>query len=155
MKFKLESMVDETDMSILQVLQGNARSGFSKIGRKIGLSPPAVAERVYKMEEKGVIRGYHADVNPGAFGMDVLAFISLTTQPDKYPEIYCLAKKQPEIIECHHISGNESLILKIAARSISELNILIETLSGFGATKTSIVLSSPVEKKVWGVVEKK
>jgi Lrp/AsnC family transcriptional regulator, leucine-responsive regulatory protein len=147
MNAKFESPVDIIGMNILRELQINARSTFSQIGRKIGLSSPAVAERIYKMEAAGIIKGYHADISPDAFGMDLMAFITLTTQPEKYQKIYSFAEKQQEIVECHHISGNESLMLKVFAGSIVQLNTMIEKLSQFGETKTSIVLSSPIKKK--------
>jgi len=148
MKAKFESSVDTIGIHILRELQMNARSTFSEIGRKVGLSSPAVAERVYKMEGAGIINGYHADINPGAFGQDIMAFITLITRPEKYPDIYSFAEKQKEIFEWHHISGNESLILKVVTGSISQLNDMIEKLSRFGETKTAIVLSSPILKKI-------
>lgn len=148
MNAKFESSVDKIGMNILRELQMNARSTFSEIGRRVGLSSPAVAERVYKMEETGIINGYHADINPSIFGQDIIAFITLTTQPEKYQKIYSFAEKQKEIVECHHISGNESLILKVVSGSISQLNSMVEKLSKFGETKTAIVLSSPVKKKI-------
>ncbi len=148
MNAKFESPVDAISMNILKELLMNARSTFSEIGRKIGLSSPAVAERVYKMEAAGIINGYHADINLDAFGLDLMAFIALTTQPEKYQKIYSFAEKQKEIVECHHISGNESLLLKVVAGSIAQLNTMIEKLGQFGETKTSIVLSSPIKKKI-------
>jgi Lrp/AsnC family leucine-responsive transcriptional regulator len=147
MSAKVESPIDSIGIKILRELQMNARSSFSRIGRKVGLSSPAVAERVYKMESAGIIGGYHADINPKAFGQDVMAFVTLTNQPEKYQAIYAFAEKEEEIVECHHISGNESLILRIITGSIGQLNTMIEKLSRFGETKTSIVLSSPIQKK--------
>ena len=144
---KNQSSPDETGLAILRELQANARATFSEIGRKVGLSPPAVAERVYKMEAAGIITGYHAAVNPGVLGHDILAFISLTTLSARYKEIFAFAENQGEILECHHISGNESLILKVTAQSIAHLDCLVERLGRYGETKTSIVLSSPVSKK--------
>ena len=150
MNAKVESPVDSIGVKILRELQMNARSSFSRIGRKVGLSSPAVAERVYKMESAGIIGGYHADINPQAFGQDVMAFVTLTNQPEKYQIIYAFAEKEEEIVECHHISGSESLIMKIVTGSVAQLNTMIEKLSQFGETKTSIVLSSPVLKKQGG-----
>lgn len=148
MNAKFESPIDQIGMNILRELEMNARSGFSEIGRRVGLSSPAVADRVYKMEEAGIIRGYHADINPGVFGRDIMAFITLTTRPENYPKIYRFAEEQKEILECHHISGNESLLLKVVSGSIPQLNSLVEKLGLFGETKTSIVFSSPVQKKI-------
>lgn len=148
MNVKIESPVDGKGMKILRELQINARSTFSEIGRRVGLSSPAVAERVYKMEKAEIIRGYHADINPKLFGHEITAFITMTTKPEKYKKIYTFAENQNEIVECHHISGNESLILKVVSASISQLDGMVEQLSKFGDTKTAIVLSSPVQKKI-------
>ena len=148
MSVKFESSIDEIGIKILQALQMNARSTFSEIGKRVGLSSPAVAERIYKMEASGIINGYHADIKPDIFGHHILAFISLTTQPEKYQKIYSFAIKEKEIIECHHISGNESLIMKVVSVSIPHLESVVEKLSKFGETKTRIVLSSPINKKV-------
>ncbi len=142
------SSVDDIGMKILKELQINARSTFSDIGRKVGLSSPSVAERIYKMEESGIIMGYHADINPKVFDHNIMAFITLTTQPNKYKEIYAFAEEQKEILECHHVSGNESLIFKVVCGSISHLDSMVEKLSKYGETKTSIVLSSPLQKKI-------
>jgi len=147
MNAKFESPVDSIGMKILRELGKNARSGFSEIGRRVGLSSPAVAERVYKMEAAGIIRGYHADIHPGVFGRDIMAFITLTTRPENYPKIYRFAENQEEILECHHISGHESLLLKVVSGAIPQLNTLVEKLGQFGETKTAIVFSSPVQKK--------
>ena len=101
MNSKVKSAIDEISMKILRKLQMNARFTFSEIGRRVGLSSPAVAERIYKMEESGIINGYHADINPNTFGHNFMAFITLTTQPEKYQKIYSFAKKENEIVECH------------------------------------------------------
>ncbi len=146
MNLEKKNAVDETGMKILRELQINARSTFSEIGRKVGLSSPAVAERIYKMEASGVIKGYHADINPAVFGHNITAFITLTTQSGRYKEIYSFAEEQNEILECHHVSGNESLILKVVAGSISRLESVVDKLGQYGETKTSIVLSSPLHK---------
>ncbi len=142
------SSVDDIGMKILRELQINARSTFSDIGRKVGLSSPAVAERIYKMEEVGIISGYHTGINPIVFGHNIMAFITLTTQPNRYNEIFTFAEKQKEILECHHVSGDESLILKVVSGSIPQLNGMVEKLTKYGETKTSIVLSSPLQKKI-------
>ena len=146
MTMKNDSRVDETGMQILSVLQKNARATFSEIGRQVGLSSPAVAERVYKMEEAGILKGYHARINPAVFNHRVQAFIFLTIRPEQYESTYAFAEKENQILECHHISGRESLILKAACAGIPELDRLVESLGRFGETQTAIVLSSPILK---------
>jgi Lrp/AsnC family transcriptional regulator, leucine-responsive regulatory protein len=148
MNIKSKKEIDEIGMNILQELQFNARSTFSEIGRKVGLSSPAVAERVYKMEKLGIINGYHADVNSDVFFHNITAFITITTQSKHYPTILTLAENNNQFIECHHISGDESLIIKVVSSSMPNLDKLVDKLSEFGETKTSIVLSSMMKKKV-------
>ena len=148
MNLKFERSLDQIDVKILHELQKNARISFSEVGRRVGLSSPAVAERVKKLEEAGMVCGYHVKVNREKIGFPVLAFIFLTTQTEKYNKIYSFAEHTSEIIECHCISGSESFILRVIASSVSQLDDLVEKLNTFGETKTSIVLSSPMEKVV-------
>jgi len=144
---QLEKILDAVGRKLLQAVQENARLSFSELGRRVGLSAPAVAERLRKLEELEIITGYHAEVNPVAFGYGVMAVIRLSTSTDKYPRVLELAQRLPEIRECHHVTGNEAFILKVLATSIPHLESLIAQLSMFGATSTSIVLSSPVRKR--------
>lgn len=146
MNLKFEKSTDKLGLKILAELQVNARLSYSEIGRRVGLSSPAVAERIKKMEEAGIICGYHVDVDSEKIGFPILAFIYLTTQPEKYNKVYTYAENTPEIIECHCISGSESFIVKAYSKSVSQLDEIVEKLSEFGETKTSIVLSSPIKK---------
>ena len=144
---KFSKVLDNIGLNILRELKQNARTGFSEIGRRVGLSSPAVAERVYKMEELGIIGGYHVKLDPVSMGFPVLAFITLKTHPKKYSQIYSYLNDVAGVMECHHISGHESLIIKMYTTSVSNLDSMIEKLSEYGETKTSIVLSSPIDKK--------
>jgi Lrp/AsnC family leucine-responsive transcriptional regulator len=141
-------LLDRTGLKILRALQENARLSFSELGRQVALTPPAVAERVRKMEESGIISGYHAQVDPDKVGLPIRAFITLKTRAEKYPSVTALVRNCPEILECHHVSGGESFIMKVVASSIPHLEALIEKLSSFGETNTLIVLSSPVVKQL-------
>jgi len=147
MTLNIEKLLDPTGRKLLQLLQTNARLPFSELGRVVGLSTPAVTERVRRMEEAGLILGYHAEVNREKLGYIILAFIRVTTTPAQYPKFLTQANHAPEIVECHHVTGSESFILKVQVMSIPDLERLIEALSRFGQTATSIVLSSPVMKK--------
>ena len=151
MDFKFERLLDQIGVKILNELQMNARISFSEIGRRVGLSSPAVAERVKKMEEVGIICGYHANVDHEKIGFPILAFIFLTTKSEKYDKVYEFAENTQEIYECYCISGSESFILRVLSDSLSQLDALIDKLSEFGDTKTSIVLSSPVNKATIGI----
>ena len=145
--FQLGKILDRVGRKLLSAVQENARQSYSELGRQLGLSAPAVAERLRKMEEAELIRGYHAEVNPLLLGYGVVAFIRLTTSTDKYPRVLELARRLPEIRECHHVTGSEAFVLKVLATSIPHLESLIAQLSAYGTTGTSIVLSSPVNKQ--------
>lgn len=146
MPLQFEKILDSVGRKLLRAMQENARLSFSELGRRAGLSAPAVAERVRKLEELEIVTGYHAEVNPAALGYGVTAFIRLTTTTDKYLRVLELAQRLSEIRECHHVTGGEAFILKVLATSIPHLESLIAQLSVYGATSTSIVLSSPVRK---------
>jgi Lrp/AsnC family leucine-responsive transcriptional regulator len=148
MDFGFERLLDRTGLKILRALQENARLSLSELGRRVALSSPAVAERVRKMEAEGIISGYHARVEPEKVGLPVMAFILLKTRAEEYPDTISLARRLPEILECHHVSGDESFILKVIVSSIPHLERLIQKLNTFGETSTLIVLSSPVDKQV-------
>jgi len=154
MDFGFERLLDRTGFRILRALQENARLSFSELGRRVALSSPAVAERVRKMEEVGIIAGYHARVDPEKVGLPIMAFILLRTRTEKYPGVISLVRSVPEILECHHVSGSESFIVRVVASSIPHLENLIERFSPFGETSTLIVLSSPVVKQVLDLGEK-
>jgi Lrp/AsnC family leucine-responsive transcriptional regulator len=146
MPLQLERILDPVGRKLLRAMQENARLSFSELGRRVGLSAPAVAERLRKLEELEIITGYHAEVNPASLGYGVMAFIRLTTTTAQYPRVLELAQRLPEIRECHHVTGSEAFILKVLATSIPHLESIIAQLSAYGATGTSIVLSSPVRK---------
>ena len=147
MELKIERLLDTIGKKILNTLQRNARISFSDLGRKVGLSTPAATERVRKLEDAGVLLGYHAVVDTAKVGFPVSAFIHLTTAVQHYPEATSFMKNQDEVLECHHISGEESFIIKVVVPSVEHLVSLVEKLSPFGQTKTSIVLSSSFVKR--------
>ena len=144
----MKRILDRVGLQILNALQENARLSFSQLGRQVALSPPAVIERVRKMEDAGMISGYHAKVAPEKVGLPVMAFLMLTTRTEHYPHVISLADSAPEILECHHVSGDESFVMRAVVSSVSHLERLIGQLSPYGQTKTLIVLSSPVAKSV-------
>jgi Lrp/AsnC family transcriptional regulator, leucine-responsive regulatory protein len=143
-----EKLLDTIGWKILNLLQENARLSLAEIGRLVGLSAPAVRERVCRMEEEGIISGYHADVPLHEIGLPVLAFIRMQVPTEKYQRLIGFSNKSSEVLECHHLSGGDSFILKVAVSSVSKLEQIINSLSMYGSTKTSIVLSSVVKKHV-------
>ena len=146
MDFQNEKLLDKIGLKILAVLQADARTPLSRIAKKAGLSAPAVAERIRKLEEAGIIKGYHARISPEAVGRPVSAFIKLTTDARNYHAVKALAAEMPQVTSCHHISGDASFILRAQVEDLPALESVVDRLSPFGQTQTSIVLSTSVEK---------
>jgi Lrp/AsnC family leucine-responsive transcriptional regulator len=140
--------LDRISWRILDELQADARLSYSELGRRVGLSTPAAAERVRRLEDQGVIRGYRAEVDPLAAGLAVAAFIRVrVTGPESQArKLTAALEKMPEVFECHRCTGDESFVLKARVGSVGRLEALIDKLSPFGATTTSLILSSPVER---------
>ena len=141
---------DEIDWRILDQLQRDGRISYTELGRRVALTAPAVAERVKRLEETGVIKGFHADVDAAKVGFPITAFVRWTSSGPDCSHLGDVAKDIPEIVECHRVTGEASYILKILARSVGHLEQLINGLMPYGSTITSVVLSSPVEHRPVG-----
>lgn len=140
--------LDRVGRRIMAALQRQARLTYTQVGRQVGLTGPAVAERVRRMEEGGLIRGYHADVDLARAGLPVQAFIRLRTPPERYPRLLAMLEGLPEVLECHHVAGEDAFILHVAAGSTLALEQVIGRLSPFGSTSTAIILSTPLRRPV-------
>lgn len=136
--------IDEIDSAILEVLQTNARIAFAELGRRVGLSTPAVIERVHRLEESGVILGYRAMVDPAKVGLPVRAFIKVTIAGDKLQKFSALARTLPEVLECHRVTGAESFMVQVAVRDVRHMEEVIDSMMPYVATNTSMILASPV-----------
>ena len=143
----IQKLPDRTDVLIIQALQADARQAWSALAKQVGLSAPAVAERVRRLEEAGVIRGYQAEIAPESLGYTLMAFMRLTAPATRYDQVIAKAKRIPEVLECHHVAGGDSFLLKLLARDVKHLERLIGEFTPFGQTGTTIVLSSPVTKR--------
>jgi Lrp/AsnC family leucine-responsive transcriptional regulator len=141
--------LDAIAWRILEVLQQNARLSFAEIGRKIGLSTPAVAERVRRLEEAGVITGYHAALDLAKLGVPIRVLVRLTIHGGdlQVSRTVTAIKELSEISRCHRITGAESFVIEADVVSIRHLEASIDKLSTLGATSTSTVLSSPVQRR--------
>lgn len=142
MKLELDLM----DAKILEILQADARVTMAEIGRRIHLSQPAVTERVRRMETAGVITGYHAHVNPEALGYGITAFVRVASRSSDIPVVK-IAEQVPEVIECHAITGEDCVVVKVVAPSVKELERVISSLARCGVTSTSLILSSSIERR--------
>jgi Lrp/AsnC family leucine-responsive transcriptional regulator len=136
--------LDAMDHKILWELQANARLAFAELGRRVGLSTPAVIERVRRLEESAVILRYTAQVDPAKVGLPLRAFIKITVVGERLEHFKGLARRVPEVLECHRVTGAESYILQVAVRDLLHLETVIDSLTPYVATNTSMVLASPV-----------
>ncbi|MFF7882791.1 Lrp/AsnC family transcriptional regulator [Streptomyces sp. NPDC007896] len=140
---------DALDRQILELLQSDGRIKLSELGRRVRLSPAAVAERVRRLESTGAVTGYGAHVSPPLLGYGIQAFVRVNPHGGytlRHPRTLELISR-PEIIEVHHVVGEDCWILKVAVADTIHLEEVLEQTSALGRTTTSIVLSSPVERK--------
>ena len=143
--------LDDIDWLLLDELQRNARMSLSELGRRVRLSIPSVGERVRRLEDAGVIAGYHAAINPEKIGLPLRAFIRLTVSDGRSAQCRVLpgdlSRVLPEIVECHRITGDDCYILKAQVASMAHLEELIGRVSRYGNPTTAIVLSSPLKQR--------
>ena len=142
--------LDDLDLQLLEALQRNARSTFAELGSLVGLRPPAVHDRVKRLESKGYVRGYAAQLDSKLLGLELVAFVSCFTAPEASYDAFTQALAQlPEVLEVHSVAGEESFIVKVMTRSTAHLDELLSRLKlvpGVARTKTTIVLSTPFER---------
>lgn len=156
----METLLDPKDMQLLAILQEDGRLKRNELAERVGLSLPAVSERMRKLEARGIIRGYHAVVNHQALGFDLTAFIRVSVDGSShYSDFVTRAVELPEVQECHSITGDGSHLLKIRTLNTASLERLLSTLQGWPGVKgtdTSIVLSSFKETRfIHGSPEKR
>jgi Lrp/AsnC family leucine-responsive transcriptional regulator len=137
-------ILDEVNMRLLEELTRDPRLSMAELGRRIGMSSPAVTERVRRLEEVGVIRGYRLELDPAALGLPIAAFVRVRPDPGQLPRVAELARSIPEVVECHRITGDDCFILKVYFPAMDQLDRLLDRLLLYGTTTTSIVQSSPV-----------
>lgn len=140
-------MMDNTDYKILEILQDDGRISMKELGSKVALTSPAVAERVKKMEDSGIITGYSAIVNPKRLNKLVRAIINVGLKVSYHKSFIKLANEEKAIIECHHLTGDDCMQIKVIVEDTAELEALLDRIQEIGSTKTTIILSSPIENK--------
>lgn len=138
--------IDKINWQILEVLQENARLSFAEIGRKVGLTSPAVAERVKKMEDLGIIKGYKVQVSYHKTGHQLKAVITLRAFMGRLKPFLEKVKDFKEVINCYRITGNENIIMEVVLYDQAHLEEFIDKLITYGETKTHIILSSLIEQ---------
>ena len=138
------SAVDATNCRLLEELQADARLTMAELGRRVGLSAPAVTERVQRLEQDGVIEGYRARLSPRALGFALSAILRVRPAPRELRKVAELARETPEVVECHRITGDDCYFMKLHVRDVEHLEEVIDRFAPFGQTTTSIMQSSPV-----------
>ncbi|MFB6529457.1 MULTISPECIES: Lrp/AsnC family transcriptional regulator [unclassified Streptomyces] len=138
---------DATDWRILEALQSEGRASFAELARTVSMSPSAVTERVRRLEEAGVITGYTAIVDQDRLGLPILAFVRLRYPHGNYKPFHDLLDTTPEVLEAHHVTGDDCFVLKVAARSMRHLEETTGKISALGAVTTSVVYSSPLPRR--------
>ncbi|MEO8286722.1 MAG: Lrp/AsnC family transcriptional regulator [Chloroflexota bacterium] len=147
MSLQIEGTFDDVSWQILEALQADARISFSELGRQVGMSPPAVAERVRRLEDAGIITGYHASINLEKVGFPITAFVRINAG-EHCARMGAIAQEIPEVIEYHRVTGGDSGVMKIVVSSVGHLELVIDKLASYGTTTTSVVLSNPLNGRV-------
>lgn len=146
MTLEVEKLLDETSWALLRELQEDARLSYSALGRRVGLSSPAVVERIRRMEEAGIITGYRAEVSLAKLGYSIQAFVRVASMMGESHSVGSVYEQYPEVLECHRVTGSDDYILKVAVASIQHLEQVINRFSRSQIT-TLIVLSSPITRR--------
>ena len=136
--------LDEIDQKIIHLLAENARMSDKEIAAQVFLSSPAVANRIRRLEEAGILLGYHAEINPTKFGYTIKAFINLEVDPRDKKDFYPFIQKCPGVVECSCVTGDYSMLIECMFHYTEELDHLVNELQRFGRTKTLITFSTAV-----------
>jgi Lrp/AsnC family leucine-responsive transcriptional regulator len=137
-------LMDSRNTALLALLRDDPQASISELARRIGMSAPAVRERVERLKEAGIIRGYRIDIDPAALGYPIAVFIRVRPMPGQLAKIAALAKRTPEVVECHRITGEDCFIMKAHVAALERLDSLLDKFLAFGQTTTSLIQSSPV-----------
>ncbi|HWN27229.1 MAG TPA: Lrp/AsnC family transcriptional regulator [Actinomycetospora sp.] len=148
-----DKLLDETNRRILAELADDPRLSMSALGRRIGMSAPAVTERVQRLERLGVIRGYRLDIDPAALGHPIAAWVRIRPALGHGKIAEQIAARQPEVVECHKITGEDCLLMRVQVRDVADLDRVLEGWQEHASTVTSVIKSTPVEPRTMlGVV---
>src|SRR5687768_10383531 len=143
----MEIALDRTDWQLLAELQRDGRATYAELARAVAMSASAVAERIRRLEEAGVIAGYRAVVDPERVGLTVMAFVRLRYPTGNYRPFHALLDTTSEIVEAHHVTGEDCFVLKVLARSMRHLEEITGRIAGLGSVTTSVVYSSPLPRR--------
>jgi Lrp/AsnC family leucine-responsive transcriptional regulator len=146
--FQVERPVlDELNIRLLTELTADPRLRTTELARRLGVSAPTVRERVTRLEESGVIRGYRLEIDPAAVGLPVAAWVRLRPGPGQIPRIIELAARTPEVVECHRISGEDCFLMRVQVAAIAGLEDVLDKFLVHGQTTSSFIVSTPIEPR--------
>jgi Lrp/AsnC family transcriptional regulator, leucine-responsive regulatory protein len=145
--FTDDGPLDPTDRRLLTQLQADARLSLAELGRRVGLSSPAVAERLRRLEGDGVITGYHAQVDPARLGFGLGVLVRIRPAPRQLGAVAQLARETPEIVECLRVTGDDCYVMTAHVRDVVHLEELIDAFAAYGQTTTSVMQSAPVPRR--------
>jgi Lrp/AsnC family leucine-responsive transcriptional regulator len=141
-------LLDATDRRLLSLLAENARTSVSELARQVGMSAPAVRERILRLEQEGVIRGYRAEIDPAGLGLPVAAWVRIRPGPGQLSKIAELAERSPQVSECHRVTGDDCFLMKVHAQGIEELEPVLDRFLLFGQTTTAVVVTTVVAPRM-------
>ena len=140
----ISPLLDGVNLKLLRDLQLDPRLPMAKLARRLRMSPPAVAERVQRLRDAGVITGFRLELDPGALGLPVTAYVRVRPGPGQLGRVAELAQKTVEVIECHRITGEDCFLMKVHVTEVNKIEVILDRFLAYGQTTTSIVQSSPV-----------
>lgn len=140
--------MDGVDWALLVELQDNARMSYAELGRRVGLTPPAVIERIRRLEDSGVVTGYRVELDMVKVGRPLRAVIRISQNDDRSHNLGMVLAGLPEVLECDRVTGDDCFIMKVAVASPHHLEAFLDHLARYGRTTTSIVLSTPITHRV-------
>lgn len=140
-------MIDDIDQCILQILSSDSRASLKELGQQAGLSSPAVSERLRRLEERGVIRGFTVEVDPSALGYTLQALVRIRPLPGKLHIVQKLIEETPEFTECDKVTGEDCFVVRLFVRSIDQLDGIIDRIADKAETNTAIVKSQPIRRR--------
>ncbi|MGH7706555.1 MAG: Lrp/AsnC family transcriptional regulator [Vulcanimicrobiaceae bacterium] len=145
--FPNHTLLDAVNVDILKALAATPRMTTAELARAVGMSGPAVRERMQRLEETGVIRGFRLDLDSKLLGYPVEAFIRVRPMPGRLPKIVELAQSMPRVVECHRITGEDCFIMRVHLESVEALDSILDVFLAHGQTATSLVQSTPVPRR--------
>jgi Lrp/AsnC family leucine-responsive transcriptional regulator len=142
-----DALLDATNVRLLDELQRDGRMSLAELGRRVGLSSPAVADRLRRLQDEGVITGYRAEVDPRRLGLGLGVIVRIRPAPRQLAAVADLARETPEVVECHRVTGDDCYVMTAYVRDVEHLEKVIDAFAAYGQTTSAIMQSSPVPRR--------